>query len=254
MPGSDTADAHPHDLSRPRTRPDGRPSFEPIPTQRRSVRDGPITPESLAMSTDVSSPFPLARRTAAWTVGLALMALAFITAPAHADEGVPPLDLRWPPLQLAAASEPRARETADAPAFKPPLFTGSDAHKYLGLGTLVLLGLTAATSPHDDCEHDCAAGTSHRQTSGTTHTRLARATAAMAAATVTTGLIVHWDDFHLKDGWSDPDNQHVALGLAGSMLLMYAVNKSMHSSVPTQHAGFAELGGAAMAVAIKLTW
>ena len=65
---------------------------------------------------------------------------------------------------------------------------------------------------------------------------------------------MHWNDFHPPDGFSDPDNQHVMLGRVGSGLLLYAVHKSMHSSVPTQHAGFAELGGAAMAVAIKLTW
>lgn len=150
----------------------------------------------------------------------------------------------------AAAAGPDA---VLAPPPKPALFTGSDAHKYLGLGTVVLVGLTAATAPGEGCEHNCT-GKTQRQTSGTTHTRLARATAAMAAATVTSGLLVHWDDFHLKDGLSDPDNQHVLLGLAGSILMLYAVNKSMHSTVPTQHAVFAEVGGAAMAVAIKLTW
>jgi len=152
--------------------------------------------------------------------------------------------------QNAAAAVPGA---VLAPPAKPALFTGSDVHKYLGLGTVVLVGLTAATAPGGGCEHNCTSNTP-RQTSGTTHTRLARATAAMAAATVTSGLLVHWDDFHLKDGLSDPDNQHVLLGLAGSILMLYAVNKSMHSAVPTQHAVFAEVGGAAMAVAIKLTW
>lgn len=167
-----------------------------------------------------------------------------------------------PPLELAQLNGPRlaARNTdtsidAAAPAFKPPWFTGSDAHKYLGLGTLVLVGLTAATAPHEnECEHNCTTGTAQRQTSGTPHTRLARATAVLAGATVATGLLVHWDDFHLRDGFSDPDNQHVLLGLAGSLLMLYAVNKSMHSKVPTQHAAFAEVGGAAMAVAVKLTW
>ena len=152
--------------------------------------------------------------------------------------------------QNAAAAVPGA---VLAPPAKPAVFTGSDVHKYLGLGTVVLVGLTAATAPGGGCEHNCTSNTP-RQTSGTTHTRLARATAAMAAATVTSGLLVHWDDFHLKDGLSDPDNQHVLLGLAGSILMLYAVNKSMHSAVPTQHAVFAEVGGAAMAVAIKLTW
>jgi len=67
-------------------------------------------------------------------------------------------------------------------------------------------------------------------------------------------LLYHWDDFHLEDGLSDPDNQHVMLGTAGALLMLFALNKSMKSNVPTSHAGYAELGGVAMAVAIKLTW
>jgi hypothetical protein len=138
--------------------------------------------------------------------------------------------------------------------FKPPQFTGSKAHQYLGLGTVLFVGLTALSAPDEGCEHNCPAVSPPRQTSGTTHTRLARTAALLAAATVTTGLLYHWDDFHLEDGLSDPDNQHAMLGTAGALLMLYAVNKSARSSVPTSHAGYAELGGAAMAVAIKLTW
>jgi hypothetical protein len=138
--------------------------------------------------------------------------------------------------------------------FEPPLFTGSKAHQYLGLGTVLLVGLTALSAPDEECESNCPAVSPPRQTSGTTHTRLARTAAALAAATVTTGLLYHWDDFHLEDGLSDPDNQHVMLGAAGALLMLYAVNKSAKSSVQTSHAGYAELGGVAMAVAIKLTW
>ena len=153
-------------------------------------------------------------------------------------------------LAHAAEAEAPAASSLPAEAFKPTGFTGSDAHKYLGLGTVVLLGLTAATAPHESCKGaDCT-----RQTSGTTHTRLARTTAFMAGATVGTGLVVHWDDFRLRDGFSDPDNQHVLLGLVGSSLLLWAVNRSIGSSVRTEHGGVAEVGGLAMAVAIKLTW
>jgi hypothetical protein len=207
-----------------------------------------------------------------WFACIGLLALAGV---ARADEALatPPLagtatlrsmraDGPWSDLMALSPADPgraspnaaaAASDAVLAPPAKLPLFTGSDVHKYLGLGTVVLVGLTAATAPGGGCEHNCTNNTP-RQTSGTTHTRLARATAAMAAATVTSGLLVHWDDFHLKDGLSDPDNQHVLLGLAGSILMLYAVNKSMHSTVPTQHAVFAEVGGAAMAVAIKLTW
>lgn len=137
--------------------------------------------------------------------------------------------------------------------FKPPFFTSSNAHKYLGLGTIVLVGLAAATNPGQGCETNCNAQPP-RQTSGTTHTRFARAAATFAAATVTSGLIAHWSDFHLEDGFTDPDNIHAMLGATGAALMLYAVNKSAKSSTQTSHAGMAELGGVAMAVAIKLTW
>lgn len=142
-----------------------------------------------------------------------------------------------------------------AAEFKPPMFTGRNAHKYLGLGTIVLAGLTAVTAPGEACETNCPPPSSQpRQTSGTAHSRLARATAAMAAATVMTGLLYHWDDFHMEDGWTDPDNLHAMLGTAGALLMLYAVDKSAKSTVPTSHAATAELGAVAMVVAIKLTW
>ena len=115
------------------------------------------------------------------------------------------------------------------------------------------MGLTVLAAPDDGCETNCAARPP-RQTFGTTHTRLARTAAKMAVATVVTGLIAHWDDFHVEDGFTDPDNMHVMLGVAGTLLLVSAVHKSATSTTPTSHAGLAELGGAAMLVAIKMTW
>lgn len=150
----------------------------------------------------------------------------------------------------ASAVEPAAE-------FHSSWLTGRKAHQYLGLGTIALAGLTALAAPDGEgCEQNCPAVTQQapRQTSGTTHTRLARATGAMAIATLATGLLYHWDDFHFSDGLADPDNQHVLLGATGAMLMLYAIDKSMHSSVPTSHAGIAELGALAMVVAVKLTW
>ncbi|MGY0193476.1 hypothetical protein ACWA7J_00215 [Leptothrix sp. BB-4] len=161
------------------------------------------------------------------------------------------------PMTVAAQSVP----SGDGPQPRPLIpdsawLSGRNAHLALGLGTLALIGLTAVTAPDDggDCEQGCTAGTTPRRTSGTAHTRLGRAASVFAAATVTTGLVWHWNDFHLEDGLSDPDNQHVLLGLGGALLMMAAVNRSMHSTVPTQHAGTAAAGGVAMAAAIKLTW
>jgi hypothetical protein len=76
----------------------------------------------------------------------------------------------------------------------------------------------------------------------------------MALATVVSGLIDHWDDFHFEDGFTDPDNMHAMLGTAGSLAMMYAINKSANSKTPVSHAGIAELGAVAMVVAVKLTW
>lgn len=135
--------------------------------------------------------------------------------------------------------------------FQPPWLSGRKAHQYLGLGTVLFAGLTALSAPGED---EGATQQQPRQTSGTTHTRFARTTAVLAVATVLTGLIYHWDDFHLEDGFADPDNQHVMLAGAGALTMLYAINKSAKSSVPTGHAGTAELGAAAMLVAIKLTW
>ncbi len=143
-----------------------------------------------------------------------------------------------------------------ATEFKPPWMSGRKAHQYLGLGTVALAGLTMLAAPGEGCDHNCPPASQQppRQTSGTTHTRLARATAAMAIATVMTGLIYHWDDIHWEDPFTDPDKMHARLAAAGALLMLYAVEKSSHSTVPTSHAGIAELGAAAMVVAIKLTW
>jgi hypothetical protein len=140
-----------------------------------------------------------------------------------------------------------------AAEFEPPLITGSNVHKYLGLATIALAGLSVVTNPGEGCEHNCAAN-APRDTNGT-HAQVAKATAAMAVATVASGLMAHWDDFSLEDGWSDPDNLHVLLGVTGAALMAYAVQKSASQSTGTvSHAGMAEVGAIGMLLAIKLTW
>jgi len=146
-----------------------------------------------------------------------------------------------------------AGETAAVPAaeFKPPWISGRKVHQYLGLSTVAFAGLTMLAAPDQE---EGASQTQPRQTSGTTHTKLARATAALAVATVITGLIYHWDDIHWEDPFTDPDKMHARLAAAGALMMLYAVEKSAHSTVPTSHSGIAELGAATMLVAIKLTW
>jgi hypothetical protein len=138
--------------------------------------------------------------------------------------------------------------------FKPSWLTGSKVHQYLGLGTIVAAGLTAMAAPDDGCEGNCTATTTKPRETNGTHAKLAKATVAMAAATIVTGVLVHWDDIHVADGFIDPDNLHVILGVSGAALMAYAVNKSKNSSVPVSHAGIAELGALGMIAAIKITW
>lgn len=139
------------------------------------------------------------------------------------------------------------------PEFEPSLWSGSNAHMYLGLATIVGVVATAATAPGEGCETAPCPPPPPRDINGT-HAKLAKATVALAAATIATGLLAHWDDFHLEDGWSDPDNLHVLLGVTGAALMAYATNKSAKSTVPVSHAGIAELGALGMVAAIKLTW
>lgn len=130
--------------------------------------------------------------------------------------------------------------------FEPALFSGSNVHKYLGLGTLALVVATAAAPKPGE-------GTSSAQIeeqNSSLHAKLGTAAAFMAAATVTSGLLTHWDDFHLEDGLTDPDNLHVLLGTVGAMAMLYAVS----AAPDTQHAGMGVAGGVAMGLAIKLTW
>lgn len=136
--------------------------------------------------------------------------------------------------------------------YEPPMFTGSKVHQYLGIATVAAAAATFITHFHP-CEGPNCGPQPPRQTNGT-HAKLGKATALLAAATVASGLITHWDDFHKEDGISDPDNLHVLLGVTGAALMAYAINKSANSTVPTSHSGMAELGALSMIVAIKLTW
>ncbi len=138
------------------------------------------------------------------------------------------------------------------PEFESPMFTGTKMHQYLGLATVGAAAATFLTHFHP-CEGPNCGAQPPRKTHGT-HANLGRATAILAAATVATGLLYHWDDFSMEDGMSDPDNMHVILGATGAALMAYAINKSARSTVPTSHAAMAELGALSMVVAIKLTW
>ncbi|MDX8398870.1 MAG: hypothetical protein R8K20_01320 [Gallionellaceae bacterium] len=141
-----------------------------------------------------------------------------------------------------------------AAEFDPPLISGSNIHQYLGISAVALAGMAMLSSPGEGCEENCSNVVQAPRDVNSAHAQFAKASAIMAVATVASGLISHWDDFSLEDGWTDPDNMHALLGVAGAALMAYAVTTSANSAVPVSHAGMAELGALGMVAAIKLTW
>jgi hypothetical protein len=78
---------------------------------------------------------------------------------------------------------------------------------------------------------------------------------ALAGATLLTGALAHWDDIHLENGITDPDNLHALLGITGAALMATAVNKSRsHNTGQVNHAAQAEIGAVVMAIGIKIVW
>ena len=159
-----------------------------------------------------------------------------------------------------AGGNSNAAQTAASAAAKPaefnePIFTLNKTHKFLGVSTIVAALATAMSAPGEGCEANCPPPSQlpPRDRTGT-HAKLARATVGLAAAAIATGILAHWDDISWDAGITDPDNMHALLGITGAVLMAKAVNKSAGSTVPTAHAGQAELGAALMAVGIKLVW
>jgi len=150
-----------------------------------------------------------------------------------------------------------ARNVASAAPSKPAEFkeswlTLNKTHEYLGVATLIAAGLTMLTAP-SGCESEGGANNcaNYQPPTNGTHAKLGRATRALALTAVATGIAAHWDDMHpFEDGLKDPDTQHWLLAGAGALILANAVSKAPAKS----HSGQAELGAAAMLVAVKLVW
>jgi len=129
--------------------------------------------------------------------------------------------------------------------WQEPWFTANKAHEYMGLGSLILAGLTVVTAPGDGDEGGAGGGTND-----STHQALANGALALGVGAVTTGLIYHWDDIHMDNGITDPDNLHALLGLVGTAGYAIAIangGKGGHSA-----AGI--VGAVSMIGAIKLEW
>jgi hypothetical protein len=110
-------------------------------------------------------------------------------------------------------------------------------HKYLGYGTVLLAGVTAATSSQESF-----------------HEGAAYATAAGAVSTVLTGYLAHRDRFDTGDGLLTRDNIHIALGTLGAALLTTAVAIA-DDGEESSHSGLGVTGGVMMALGvIDIKW
>lgn len=177
-----------------------------------------------------------------WLLG-SVLALGYL--PALADETPAHWTLDTSPraewLQLASAddaNEAGAAEQGSAttvkPEFKEHLVTASKIHKYLGIGSLGMAGLTLLAPKEEDGAHEY----------------LAKGAAALGVGAIITGLMFHWDDIELNQGFDNPDNLHALLTTLGTMGYLAAVSEAPDSG----HAGFGAAGAISMAIGIKITW
>ncbi|PLX89040.1 MAG: hypothetical protein C0618_02670 [Desulfuromonas sp.] len=126
------------------------------------------------------------------------------------------------------------------PVAKKTVQSGSSLqrwHKYLGYGTVLLAGTTAATKSNESL-----------------HESLAYATAAGALSTVVTGMAGHGHRFDLSEGLFTRDNLHIAMGTLGAVLLTTGVAIA-DDGKESSHSGLAVGGGALMTLGIiDIVW
>ncbi len=174
------------------------------------------------------------------------MALALLVAPQVRATGLG-APLRTP-LQLALQGEPPADPGGRGEVMKnnddwhEPWLTADKTHKYLGIGSLLLAGLTVLTAPDDE------EGTGN--TNDSLHQGLANGALALGVGAVATGLAFHFDDIKLANGLGDPDNLHALLGLIGTTGYAVAVANGGEGG----HAAAGIVGALSMAAAIKIEW
>ncbi len=123
--------------------------------------------------------------------------------------------------------------TENKSAYKDRLITANKLHKYMGIGSLGAALLTTATPKEEDGAHEA----------------LGQTAAALGIGAIITGLIFHWDDIDLGNGFSDPDNLHLALTTLGTLGFVAAVGEA-----PEGHVGSGIGGAVSMAIGIKMVW
>lgn len=167
---------------------------------------------------------------------------AYSAEPLTIPDGFFSVDARngqWLLAENTAAAPSAARASVE-PAmpqavYEERLFTANTVHKYLGLGSILLAGLTVI-APKEDGD--------------SLHHQLGEGAAILGVGAVATGLVFHWEDIHLASGLKDPDNLHLILGTLGTAGYLMASSAAPDSPHPT----YGVAGAVSMATAIKLTW
>ena len=157
----------------------------------------------------------------------------------------PLTDLQTVDLQLASAADASSSssdvhaDNGDQP-YKSRWLTANKLHKYLGLGSITAAGLTVLTAGDDEGGNG----------DGGIHHQLAYTALGLGAAAVLTGLIFHWDDITLANGFSDPDNLHMLLTTLGTLGYARAVDLAPGDG----HSGYGSSGALSMLLGIKMVW
>ena len=135
--------------------------------------------------------------------------------------------------------------------YKEPLFSANKFHKYMGIGAVIMGGVTALSAPDNENE-----GTIDKQNTNTDfHETSAYIATSMAVLATASGFLFHFDDLSLTNGITDIDNLHMALGLLGTIGYIRAVATSPDDGGDGgSHSTAGILGGASMLLAIKLEW
>ena len=110
-------------------------------------------------------------------------------------------------------------------------------HKYLGYGTVLMAGVTAASSSSEDF-----------------HETAAYVTVAGALSTLLTGYVAHGEQFDMSEGIFSEPNRHILLATLGAVLMTTAVVIA-DGGEESAHSGLGISGGVLMTLAvIDIKW